>query len=360
MIELNHNQTTELLTKLKDFTKYLKERRKGLMDSSKTLIECIEKETRRALNSIKDLQKGVVDLMSERSIRKENYQVITNMTLENDNNISKQVEKIKESVESLFEFYYYEDIKWKDCSQVIFSRDTTGGLLSIDLTTFKLSNLDYDVPKIGQYFQACKIDQHTYFVHGGRVNNIARPETYLINIKDKTYKALPNGPAKDSGGGSALKNNKVFIFGGHNAGSVPLNTCDLFDLKTREWKSITALPQASYAITAAVLNKNIILSGLQLSCCYSFNDSTFASILTLPGNVQKLVCEGWIYAYSILYENQDQNPSKWVSHNVVSWGNYLWTYAVFKNNEYLYFIDATNCLMRIDTKLKKLEKIAFT
>ena len=99
MIELNHNQTTELLTKLKDFTKYLKERRKGLMDSSKTLIECIEKETRRALNSIKDLQKGVVDLMSERSIRKENYQVITNMTLENDNNISKQVEKIKESVE---------------------------------------------------------------------------------------------------------------------------------------------------------------------------------------------------------------------------------------------------------------------
>ena len=58
-----------------------------------------------------------------------------------------------------------------------------------------------------------------------------------------------------------MKDNKVYIFGGHN-GSV-MNTCNTFDLKTKEWKSITALPQASYSITAAMLGKDIILSGYQ-------------------------------------------------------------------------------------------------
>ena len=182
-------------------------------------------------------------------------------------------------------------------------------------------------------------------------------EAYLINIKDKNYETLKNGPTKERGG-SVLKNNKVYIFGGYNG--VVLNTCDTFDLNTKEWKSITALPQASDRITAAILGKDIILSGYELNCCYSYNDSTFTSILNLPVKVYKFVCEGWIYANSILYENQDQSSSKWTSHNVISWNNYLWVFCVFQKNQFLYFIDISNCLMRIDTKLKKLEKIAFT
>ena len=37
------------------------------------------------------------------------------------------------------------------------------------------------------------------------------------------------------------------------------------------------------------------------------------------------------------------------------WDNYLWTYCVFKRNQYLYFIDSSDALMRIDTKLKIIE-----
>ena len=190
------------------------------------------------------------------------------------------------------------------------------------------------------------------------INNGYRAEAYLINIKGKNYEILKNGPTKGYGGGSALKNNKVYIFGGYN-GTV-LNTCDTFDLKTKEWKSITALPQGSNSITAAMLGKDIILSGYHFSCCYSYNDSTFTSILTLPANIYKIVCEGWIYTNSILYENQDQISSKWTSHNVISWSQHLWVYCVFQKNQFLYFIGDDNSLMRIDTKLKKLEKIAFT
>ena len=157
-----------------------------------------------------------------------------------------------------------------------------------------------------------------------------------------------------------MKDNKVYIFGGHNGSRNPTNECEIFDLKTKVWKSITALPQVTSCITAAMLGKDIILSGYQLSCCYSYNDSAFTSILTLPAGVYKIVCEGWIYANSILYENQDQIPSKWTFYNVNPWNNFLWTSCVFKNNKFIYFIDNSNCLMRIDTKLKKVDRIIFT
>ena len=284
------------------------------MDNSKILIECIENETRKALNNIKELEKVSVDLISERGINKESFETIQFITYRNHNYIDDDVENIKKSIESLSETYNFEG-NWKECNQVIFSRDTAGGLLTIDLNTLKLSNLDYS-PKIFSRSHACKIGQNTYFFHGGVMNNVYRAEAYLINIKDKNYEILKNGPAKGYGG-SALKNIKVYIFGGYN-GSL-MNTCDTFDLNTKEWKSITALPQVANSITAAMLGKDIILSGYQLSCCYSYNDSTFTSILTLPASVNKIVCEGWIYANSILYENQDQISSKWTSYNVTSW-----------------------------------------
>ena len=362
VVKLSRNQTRELFPKLKDLIKYLKKRKDLIVNNSKILIESIEKETRKSLNHIKELEQASIDLISERSIDKESYEVIRCISIENPHIVGNEVENIKKSIESLCDSYksyktHYDQETWKECTQIIFSRDATGGLLEIDLNTFKLSNLDY-APKIGQFSHACKVDQNTYFFHGGRINNGYRAEAYLINIKDKNYEVLKNGPTKDMGGGSALKDNKVYLFGGYNGAA--MNTCDTFDLKTKEWKSITALPQASNHITAAILGKDIILSGYQLNCCYSYNDSTFTSILTLPVSVYKIVCEGWIYANSILYENQDQIPSKWTSHNVISWNQYLWTYCVFKKNQFLYLIDRNNCLMRIDTSLKKLEKVAFT
>ena len=139
------------------------------MDNAKILIECIEKETWKALNNIKELEKASVDLISERSINKENYERIQCITNGNHNYISDDITNIKKSIESLCGTYNFEE-NWKECNQIIFSRDPAGELLTIDLNTFKLSNLDY-APKIGQYSHACKIDQNTYFFHGGRINS---------------------------------------------------------------------------------------------------------------------------------------------------------------------------------------------
>ena len=355
IVELNRIQTKIVLPKLKDFIKYLKRCRKDVIDNAKILIECIENETRKSLNLIKELAKVSVDLISERSINKENYERIQCCTDLNHNYISDDVENIKLSIKNLYGSYNFEGI-WKECTQVIFSRSDAGGLQAIDLNIFKLSNLDY-APKIGPHCNTCKVNQNTYFLHGGSINGGHRAEAYLINIKDENYEKLKNGPTQIMSG-SALKNNKVYIFGGYT-GNQETTACHTFDLKYKEWKSISALPQASRSITAAIIGDNIILSGIQFNCCYSYNDSTFTNILNLPYNEYKIVCEGWIYVTPVLYENQDRNFSKWISHNVISCNPFLWTYCVFKKNEFFYFFEQGNRLLRVNTKLKKLETIGF-
>ena len=357
IVEFNHNQVTEALPKLKELTKYLKECRKSILDNSKILIKQIEEEARQALNRIRDLQKTVFDLMSERCINKENYERIQCIPIENRNYNEFTIKNTKRLIKNCYRLYDYEEITWKECNAVIFARDPIEGLLSIDLDTFKLSKLDY-APKVGKYCHACKINQNTYFFHGGIINDVHRSEAYLINIKDSKYETVTNGPTKSCGGRSAVRNNKIYIFGGQNGRD--MKTCDTFDLKTKEWRSITALPQSSQNITAAVLNNDIILSGYAMGCCYSYNDSTYTNILNLPASAYKLVCEGWIYTNSILYENEDQSLSKWTTHNAIEWNYYMWTYCAFKKNQYIYFIDKSNLLIRIDTKLKKVESIGFS
>ena len=203
IVELSRNQITKLLPKLKECTKYLKGCRKSILDNSKILIKCIEEETGKALNRIQDLQKAVLYLMSGKSVNKEMYEILRCFTFRNSYDISFKIENTKRSIENFYEFYDQKGTTWKECSEVIFSKDITGGLLSIDLDTFKLSNIAY-APKIGLYCHACKIDRKTYFFHGGHLNKKIVSEAYLINIKDKNYERLTDGRAKSFGGGTVM------------------------------------------------------------------------------------------------------------------------------------------------------------
>ena len=134
------------------------------MDNSKDLIECIEKEAKKTLINIKNLKKIAVDLICERGISKENYERIKSITIGNQIPIRYEVENIKENVKTLFEFDDSEGRKWKECNEIIFSRDANEGLQSIDLNTFKLSSLEY-APKIGSIAMHAKLIRiHTFFM----------------------------------------------------------------------------------------------------------------------------------------------------------------------------------------------------
>ena len=244
-----------------------------------------------------------------------------------------------------------------NCQEVIFpSASHTGELVSIDLNTFKLSPLNY-APKIAGFNHACRLDKEKYFLHGGYIDDECKEEAYIINIKDKNYEPLVNGPCK-SYGGSVLKNNKVYIFGGWNLSGM-LDSCEIFDLGTKKWKPIHKLPQVSSNNTASLLNTDIVISGYHLDYLYLYNDSAFVRKLPLKANTYKIVCGKWIIVNCNLYEYEESN-SQWIIHNINTWGNSLLTYTTFKKNQYIYFIDGSNQLARIDTIEKKLEIIPFT
>ena len=173
-----------------------------------------------------------------------------------------KINKIKNEITSLLQIEFD-----KDSTSVVFSRDySTGGLLSIDLKTFQLSQLEYS-PKIGVFGQSCQIDKERYFFLGGLTNRNYSEAAYIINIKERSCISLPNGPAKLVGG-SVVKDNKVYIFGGSTNKSTQLATCETFDLITYEWKSLHHLPHPLFNGTASLLNNNIILSGNGLDCLY--------------------------------------------------------------------------------------------
>ena len=152
---------------------------------------------------------------------------------------------------------------------------------------------------------------------------------------------------------SVLKGDKVYVFGGWIGGY--LDTCDTFNLKSNEWKSIQKLPVATSGVTATLLNKMIVLSGFNMDSCYSYNDQSFSRCLKLPGYSQKIVCDRWILSGSMLYEYK---MHAWIAHNARnSLTRNLLIYNVFKKGQYLYVIDNFGFLMRIDTKSKIFEKI---
>ena len=242
-----------------------------------------------------------------------------------------------------------------DCDEIIFTKDiTNGGIWCIGLNTLKQEYLDY-APRIGLFSHACKIDKENYFFHGGYISSKYSGKACKINLKQKTFESFPDGPVKNNAA-SVLKNNKIYIFGGYNGSD--LASCETFDLKTKQWGLIQNLPKSSRVMMASLCwNNNIILSGYFLSCLYMYNDLVFAKILNLPVNINKIVVENWIFVDKTLYEYEEIKDGLIIIWSIQN--NGLWIYTAFKKQYFIYFIDASNQLMRFNAKTRKIEIINY-
>ena len=357
MISLDEDQTGEFLIKAKNLMKNLKESRKKIQANSKLFIEFIDNTAKKYSMAIRNIEKGLINTMKRFINRKSIYEDYYECILDSDEILipnHADAIAIKKDIKNCFK-KNYGIFDWVCKDSVIFPKSDTGDLYSINLNSYKASSLDY-TPNIGNYCQACKINKNKYFFQGGYMNSY-QGEAYIINTKKKKYEKLKSGSFKNYGC-LVLKNNKIYSFGGSN-GNI-LNTCEAFDFNTKEWKSIHTLPQPSNCNNATLLRNNIIITGYCFSCAYSYNDSVFTNILNLEPNTYSIACEGWILQDSILYENQEQNLLKWTPHNINNpWNAYLLVNATFKRKYYIYFIDYSHSLMRINTKIKLLEKISY-
>ena len=137
----------------------------------------------------------------------------------------------------------------------------------------------------------CKLDKENFFCCGGKRGGILG-DTMIVNTQKKIFETLQSNSA-NSTAGSALKDNKVYVFGGTSDWKNAMDSCKVFDLETKVWSPIATMPVASYCTTAALHNNTIILSGNHLAYLYSFDGSSFLSVLNLPANAFKVVFDRW-------------------------------------------------------------------
>ena len=171
LIELVDDEKSEIFPKLKDMIKYLHNLRKDILISAENLVECIEKGTRQALKDVKNLEKIIINLLSNKIISKECYDKIEEFDLKSNKSIMNEANNLKKKIKELF-IVDFDELSWRGCDQMILSRiKDVGNMTSININSFKVSILDY-TPKIGVFCHACKIDKNNYIFMVGDWTNL--------------------------------------------------------------------------------------------------------------------------------------------------------------------------------------------
>ena len=372
-VKLNESENQRFMEKSQQIIESLENLRKDLLENAYNLISKATTELQLSLIRISDKKNNIKmhlsKIIQKKSIDKLFYEELFIIDVKKFNFNAKNA--ISDKIVSIFHVDFdnknsrvpyrsYKKISRlvskenkeqvsnnSECNKLFFSKHESKRMLSIDLNRLIVSPLNY-FPKEGCGCCALNLDKENYFFYG----NMGDKEAYIINTKQESYAELPRGLTK-AYCGSLLKNNKIYIFSEVS--------CDTFDLQLKEWKSIGKLPNRSMSITTTLLNNEIIFSGFQLGSLYSYNEKAFKKIFPLPPGECKLVCKGWIaISERILYENNKENESEWIAHNTnIKFITPLSVFTTYRKNQFIYFIDNSESLFRINIKYKILEVIAF-
>ena len=224
----------------------------------------------------------------------------------------------------------------------------------IDLNTFKCKNLNF-APQVTQYFQMCKISKDSYFINWG--NQYKINENFLLNLSHQNFQTFEGSIFRKTGA-CICKNEKVYLFGGRTNKELP--DCESFDLKTLKWTKISDLPKASGWCSAGETDGKIILSGYYIDKVLLYDEDRYKNLFELPNNSFKVVTNGWVLTKSVLFEFSE-SKKKWFAHNLaLEWNeDNLGSWTTFVRKNFIYFIDIDHNLIRIDTKLKKVERVHY-
>ena len=357
MIKLAHSQRVELLPKLQNIADHIRIFKKTIRKNTEAWITTIQAETLKSLKRFEDLQNLVKDFLNNKRICKDNIERIQEFDYNKVMSISEEISNIKNRIRTLFEIPKKELKHWRDCDEAIFTgHKIRKGMYLINLNTFRLSKIK-KAPKMGLHFHVAKLNSDSYFMHGGLLDDGPSNKGYIMGVSG-CFSPCKRGPSKYSGAFVQNKN-QVYLFGGYDPN--PSITCDAFDIRSEIWKSITPLPTPCAHMMAGIIDKDIILSGYHMDCCYSYDDSVYTRIINLQANQHKLVFDGWVMCNDELYECKNGIIEDWKRYYVDnSRINVLLISGSFKKGAYIYFIDETNWLMRLNTKIKKLEQVGFS
>ena len=155
----------------------------------------------------------------------------------------------------------------------------------------------------------CHIGNDQVFLYGGSKGKNYLNDAYLINIKEKTFEALPSSLSRRQMSAEYTKN-KVYVFGGLSGSDLSQSVC--FDLISKTNSFLSPLPEKIRNTSNLLRDANILITGIGKSMfLYDIVQDSYKKIdiefeipgknmLTSNGKKIFLLVEGNIYAFDNL------------------------------------------------------------
>lgn len=217
---LSPDEKKESLAKIILLLSQFDQSRKKVTQNAQEIIKSVIKKSSKVLAKIAEIESNLRNFYNlakqDKPVDTDQFKLIQNMPTSEIPTRVPLLKEIEESLSSLFDVhdYSHEDaIDPDECSQVLYSDGRfAGNMLSICLSEFKQKQLTF-APKVMGQGQVCRVDSHLYFFNGGSGISGRNGETYLVDIRNRTYETFQNSTPR-CGGGSVYANNKVYVFGG--------------------------------------------------------------------------------------------------------------------------------------------------
>lgn len=354
----------EIQTKIQKIQKYFEKLRNEIVSSTTILIDKIKNQSKLALNTIIEHEFDLLTLHNSakrgKAIPIEKMQAIYNFF------VPKELDKLKidpilKEIEKIFNSK--EENLGKSSSnrvtqELICCKDYITGLLSIDLTTFQVNQIK-SAPKVFPYSSITQISDSKIFITGGYNGSTSLNEAFILDLESNSYDSIPSKINRDASA-IVMKGNQIFVFGGIEKKEVSLKICECFDLVAYRWNRIADLPYECHSNTATLVENRIFVLGFQADYLLEFNDLTqkYSQIISVPKDCMKFVFGNWIITPDEILEF-DVSSLRWKRYCFPSTLKFGWllTYNCAKIENFIYFIDDINGLLRLDTIQKKIDKI---
>lgn len=385
-ITLTDAESSKITPKIKTISKHLTSVKSQIVSTSKTLIEFIQSLEKKALNEVLeaefelnsfllkvekkkpidlDLFQRIEEIKLEKIRESQNLDEIME-NLQNAFKVSEELRNIAEtrkksvrSRKSVDSSHFVERVNesLNDDEFLIFAKDYESGLVSVDFNSLKESKVGFG-PKILPYHILCRISRSRYFISGGYDGEKSTNDSYIFDLGSKTCKKLKSSIERD-GAGSVCKDNKVFIFGGIHTNIEDLQLCQYYDISLQTWHELCPLPKKSHANTATLIDDLVILTGFHLNGIYLFDGTSYTNLVSLQENSFKHLFGRWAIDGKTIYKSEDIRHNLWVSFNCevqlkLGW---LCCFSGFRNKKFIYFVEESNGILRLDTEQNKIEVI---
>ena len=385
-VTLTEPESLKLTQKTKSISKQLISLKSQIVSTSKTLIEFIQGLEKKALNEVLEAEfelnsftlkvekKKPIDLELFKRIKEIKLEIIKESpnldeameTLQKAFKVSEELKMIAESRKKSVRsrksidsspFVEKVDESLNDDEFLVFAKDYESGLVAVDFNTLKERKVAFG-PKILPYHILCRISRSRYFISGGYDGEKSTDDSYIFDLGSKTCRKLRSSIERD-GAGSVYKDNKVFIFGGIHTNVEDLQLCQYYNISLQTWHELSPLPMKSHANTASLIDDLVILTGFHLNGIYLFDGSCYSNLVSLQENSFKHLFGRWAIDGKAIYKSEDISNNLWVSFNCevqfkLGW---LCCFSGFRNKKFIYFVEESNGILRLDTEQNKIEVI---